>query len=615
LLPRRGRDHGEALIAFKSGKCSAVEGSLSGEPRVGQRGPRGSKAETCILLFLALLPVAAIVRLISEYGVNVPWGDEWSVVPMFAKWHDHQLTFSDLVRQHNEHRIFLPKLIYLAFAQWTHWNVKAEMFFSVLLCCANSAGIYLLLERTVPGTSRKRLLLWALINLLIFAPVQAENWLWGFQLQMFLPNLCLVACLVLFTSRLPDAAKITGALLVALIATFSFGGGLLLWPAIAFYVVLQRVSARWLIAWIAGFLLVAVVYFTGYKRLPVASPELGNQLDHLTYFANFLGIALSRSSLSTHAAIAATMIGTSGFLLYLIACWVCLKLSPITRASAAAWLALGAYAIGSAVLAAYTRVSGGPQQALNSRYATISLNLYVGLIGFIAIAAHAARAELPARLAQLVTSAKAPFFTVIITLSALSFSAGIDHMEILRRLRLEGAARLQFCKVISPSEKLRTDLVVDAALPTLVENADLLDRLHLLNPPLRRSSILRDGEDRPQRSTTEFGRSDDAVRKDADILEMRGWSFLPDRSRPAPCVVLAYEAAGNWTALGLVEPGERRPDVVRQMKSKKYLGSGWRAAIHRKLLPPGATRLSAWAFDPETGAVYKLPGDFLLLAR
>jgi hypothetical protein len=484
-----------------------------------------------------------------------------------------------------------------------------------LLCCGTSAGIYFLLVRTVPGTARKHLLLWALINLLIFAPVQAENWLWGFQLQMFLPNVCLVACLALLVSRLPDAAKITGALLVALIATFSFGGGLLLWPAIAFYVVLQRAAARSLIAWIIGFLLVALVYFTGYKRLPVAGPELGNRLDHFTYFVNFLGIALSRSSLSTHAAIAAAMIGASGFLLYLIACSVCLKLSPTMRASAAAWLALGGYAIGSAALAAYTRVAGSSHQALNSRYATISLNLYIGLIGFIAIAAHAARADKLSRLARLLSSAEAPFFTVIITLSALSFPAGIDHMEILRRLRLEGAAHLQFCKVISPSDKLQTGLVVDATLPTLVENADLLDHLHLLNPPLRRSLILRDAEDRPQRSTIEFGRSDDVVQKDADILEMRGWSFLPDRSRPAPCVVLAYEAAGNWTALGLVEPSERRPDVVTQMKNKKYLGSGWRAIIHRKLLPPGPTRLSAWAFDPEAGEAYKLPGDFLLAAQ
>jgi hypothetical protein len=616
LVVGRGVGERAALTAFKSGECTQVEAISPAQPRTGEHRLLGSKVELFVLLLIGLVPLAAIVRLIGEFAVNVPYGDEWSLVPMFAKWHDHQLTFNDLFRQHNEHRIFFAKLIYLAFAQWTHWNVKAEMFFSVLLCCATSGAIYFLLVRTVPGTARKHLLLWALVNLLIFAPVQAENWLWGFQLQVFLPNVCLAAGLAIFASRLSDAAKVTGALLLATIATFSFGGGLLLWPVIAFCLLLQRTAARWLVAWIAGAVIVALLYFTGYQRLPVAAPEFGNRLDHLTYFANFLGIALNRSSLSTHAAVAAMMTGAIALVLFMIFCWATLQACPKTRASAAPWLALGAYAIGSAALAACTRISAGPQQALNSRYATISLNLYIGLIGLVALAAHNSRAEqMPNRFARFFASAGTPFFTAIITLAALSFPAAIDHMEILRRVRVAALAHLQFSQVAYPSEKLPSDLLIGASIPAILQNADLLDRCNLLDPPLRRSAILHDGAGQPQRSTAEYGRSDDVVQQEADVLEMRGWSFLPDRSRPAPCVVLAYEAAGNWTALGLIESSERRPDVVTQMKNKKYLSSGWRAVIHRKLLPPGPTRLSAWAFDPEAGEAYKLPGDFVLSAQ
>ena len=576
----------------------------------------GSKAGGWVCFLVALLPIAAIVRLIGKYAVNVPWGDEWSLVPLFAKWHDHQLTLSDLLRQHNEHRIFFPKLIYLAFAHWTHWNVKAEMFFSVLLCCATSAGIYLLLERTVPGTSRKRLLLWALINLLIFAPVQAENWLWGFQLQMFIPNLCLVGCLVVLTSRLADVQKIIGSALLATVATFSFGGGVLLWPVIAFYLVFKRERVGQLVAWTAVFVIVALIYFTGYQRLASAGPKLGNRLDYVAYFANFLGIALSRCSFSTQAVVTAGSIGVLGFLLYLIACWFFFQASPKMRAAAAPWLALGAYAICSAALAAYTRVDGGPQQALNSRYATISANLYIGLLGLVAVAAQAARAnEVAQKIAPLVAALAAPVFTAILTLSAISFPAGIEHMEILQRLRLEGAAHLQFCQVIGPSEKLPIDLMIGASLPAIVLEADLLDRLHLLNPPLRRSAMLRDGEDRTHRSTDEFGRTEGVEQKDIDRFEIHGWCFLPDHGRPAPSVLLAYQIDGNWNTLGLVEPRDVRPDIATRMRRKNYSSSGWRAVVHRKLLPPTATRLSAWAFDPAVGETYKLPGDFILPAR
>src|SRR5712691_2143263 len=207
---------------------------------------RSSNGQSWALFLLAVIPVAIIVRLIGDYAVNVPYGDEWSLLSLFAKWNDHQLSFADLFRQHNEHRIFFPKLIYLAFAQWTNWNVRAEMFFSVLLCAGTSAGIYLLLQQTVPGTARKRLLLWALINVLIFAPVQAENWLWGFQLQVFIPTLCLVATLVLLQSDLRPAGKFAGAGLIVVVASFSFGGGLLLWPVVGVYFILKigRASCR-----------------------------------------------------------------------------------------------------------------------------------------------------------------------------------------------------------------------------------------------------------------------------------------------------------------------------------------------------------------------------------
>jgi len=581
-----------------------------------QRQLLGRKAEICVLALVALLPFAALVRLISDYGVNVPYGDEWTLLPLFAKCHDHQLTLADLFRQHNEHRIVFPKLIYLAFANWTHWNVKAEMFFSVLLAGGASAGTYFLLAQSVPGTTRKRLLLWALINLLIFAPVQAENWLWGFQLQVFIPNLSLTGCLALWDSRPGGMVRFGGLCLLATVASFSFGGGLLLWPVLAFYFFLRAERARWLIAWGAGFLLVVRVYFAGYERQPIAGPEMGNPLDYLVYFIEFLGLAVSRSSLTTGAAITAATIGAAALLVYVALARFCWQSARETRVAAAPWLALGAYAICSAALAAWTRVGGGPQQALNSRYATISLNLYVGLIGLAAVAAHAARATpLQTKFSRTITSAQAPIFAAILALSAVSFPAAIDHMEILRRVRLDGLAHLQFAKIIGVSDKLRNALLIATPVSGLMHDVDLADRLGLLAPPLRHSPMLQDGENQPQRSSAEFGRFDRLAQKDGDIIEASGWCFLPDRGEPATCVALAYKADGNWIAFALSEHRETRPDIVKEMRNRKYLGAGWRTLIHRNQLPAGATAVSAWAFDPAAGALYKLPGEFAVAAR
>jgi len=571
-----------------------------------------SKRRSSILVFLvAILPIAVLIRLISEYGVNVPYGDEWSLIPLYAKWNNHQLTFADLFRQHNEHRILFPKVIYIAFAQITHGNVRAEMFFSVLLCCLTSAGIYVLLKRTVPG-GRKHFFLWALINLLIFAPVQAENWLWGFQLQVFIPTVCLVASLVALGSRLRPGAKLVVASLLATVATFSFGGGILLWPAIGFCLALQQGNRRLLIPWGVTFLVIATLFFIGYDRKPVLGPQTGDPLDYLVYFAGFNGVALGRLPLQQPLVLAG-IIGASAFLLYLIACILFVKSGGQPLWASAPWLALGMYAISSAGLAAFTRISWGIQQSLDSRYASISCNLYIALIGIVAIASHSfGQLKWPSK-SRIVALIETPFLTAILVLYSVGFPAGVEHMALLNRVELRGLADLEFCKVIPPPNRLRDELMIPD-FSTIVQDTDLLDRLHLVHPSLRHTAILLDAEDRPKRSTAEFGRSEQTIQKGPDTFEISGWSFLSSIQQPASRVVLAYRAEEHWIAFALSDTRELRPNLVKEMKSRKYLSSGWRKLVNTADLPRGVT-ISAWALDAAAGDVYKLPGDFLLPAQ
>ena len=580
-------------------------------PQLAPDRLRSSRRGSPILFFLvAILPIAVLVRLISEYGVNVPYGDEWSLIPLYVKWNDHQLTFADLLRQHNEHRIFFPNLIYLAFAQLTHCNMRAEMFFSVLLCCLTSAGIYTLLKRTVPG-ARKHFLLWALVNLLIFAPVQAENWLWGFQLQVFIPTVCLVASLVILGSRLRLFAKLAIASLLATIATFSFGSGILLWPAIGLCLALQQENRRWLLPWGITFLFIATLFFIGYHRKPVLGPPTGDPLDYLVYFAGFNGVALARLPLQ-QPLILAGIIGASAVLLYLTMCILFVKSGGQSLQTSAPWLALGMYAISSAGLAAYTRISWGAQQSLDSRYASISCNLYIALIGIVAIASHnSAQLKWPSK--SRVALFETPFLTAILVLYAVGFPAGVEHMALLNRTELQGLADLEFCKIIPPPVRLRDELMIPD-FSKIMQDIDLLDHLQLINPSLRHSAILRDAEDRPKRSTEEFGRSEQMIQKGPDTFEIRGWCFLPSIQRPAPRVVLAYRAGEDWIAFALSDIREPRPNLVTELKSTKYLSSGWRKLVNSADLPRNAT-ISAWALDAVAGDVYKLPGDFLLPAQ
>ena len=50
--------------------------------------PSYGRALNLALFLFALLPVALVIRLIADYGINVPFGDEWAMIPLFARWQD-----------------------------------------------------------------------------------------------------------------------------------------------------------------------------------------------------------------------------------------------------------------------------------------------------------------------------------------------------------------------------------------------------------------------------------------------------------------------------------------------------------------------------------------------
>lgn len=571
--------------------------------------PSSGRSLNLALFLFALIPAALIVRLISEYGVNVPFGDEWSMISLFAKWNDHQMTFADLYRQHNEHRIFFPKLIYIAFAQLTHWNLRGEMFFSVFLCAITSACSYGLLQRTVGGSARRRLLLWALCNVLIFSPAQYENWMWGFQLQMFLPTVCLVGALLLLQTPELSVTRFLGAVCLAVVATFSFGNGLLVWPVIGLSLLLRSAGKRWILCWAAGSLLVVSLYFVGYESHP--HPGQHRALDYMVYFLRFNGNALGRLPVSWGFALAA-FIGASGLLLYGGMVALFLQQRGPALKSAAPWIALAAYAVGSALIASHGRIYEGTTQALNSRYSSISIHLYIGLIALLAVAADLVLQNGGrSRLSQIAGSLAWPFMATLVVWFLVASPGAFVRTTQLSEACLHGMANLHFAKVIPPSGGLRRELAIHEEFPVFLQDLAILDRVQLLTPRLRRSNVLSDGAHRPDRHTGEFGRCDPAVPKSATAFELSGRAFWPALDQPAPCVVLAYESGGRWFGFALAEVNVERPDAVADL-GEQYKYSGWRQIVDTTELPKETRQISAWSVDPLTGDVFKLPGLLLL---
>ena len=557
------------------------------------------------LFLAALVPAIFIVICVSKYGVNVPYGDEWLMIPFLAKDHDHQLTWADLYQQHNEHRIVIPKAVYLAFARFTHWNLHAEMYFSIALCLATSAGIYQLLRRTLQLSQTKLLLLWIACNLFIFSPTQAENWLWGFQLQMFIPNLCLVGALLALNMDRGWTTRFSIAAVATAIATFSFGNGLLLWPTGALCLLLRKERLSHVATWTALFVVIAAVYFIGYVPAPKAHPLTGGWVDYPLYFSVFLGGTLARDGFLLRS----VTTGIAALTLFGFVATYFLRFNGPTLRRAAPWIAMGSYAVASAALAAWTRVHGGPAQAGDSRYITISQNLYLALLALFTLVG--ASTELGwSKIGDWIRSAKVPVITALIVLLLMSFPAGIAHMEVLQRFTGTGLAALQFSRTIDTRELLGRQLLLPIQIKEPTDYIATLERLGYLDNRFGTDGNLKDGEDRPVRATTEFGATNEVRSMDSHHLQMRGWAFLRDRDEAAPAVVLAVRDGARCLAFDICKTGESRRDLAERFRSRSYLTTGWSRTFSRDKLPPNAEIISAWAVDPFAAKTYKLPVDF-----
>ncbi|MDW8298914.1 MAG: hypothetical protein RML95_06215 [Anaerolineae bacterium] len=139
-------------------------------------------AQTLIgMTCLAIMLVTA--GFIARYSVNVPHWDEWQAsAPVVLKTAQGTLTLADLLKPHDQPRIFFTHLTTALVTALAAWDVRVQMWVSFALAIL-SFGVFLAIQqRTHPSSA-----LWLAVPfaLLIFAVRQRQNWLMGFQTAWF----------------------------------------------------------------------------------------------------------------------------------------------------------------------------------------------------------------------------------------------------------------------------------------------------------------------------------------------------------------------------------------------------------------------------------------------
>jgi hypothetical protein len=569
------------------------------------------RARTVLFALLACSPAFLTLRLISRYGVDLPVADDWTLVPFLLKAHQHSLSVFDFFTQHNEHRYVFPKLLLLVLTPLTSGSVKAEMFCSGVLAILASAGVWYLLCRTVQTSVDKRLLLLGLANLLLFSPVQAGNWTWGCQFVLFLVNVWLVAGIAVAVSPLSLRAKFVGCLVIAVGATFTFGGGAVMWviifPVALLYESRARVMQRYW--WLAGWLFAGAVTMSGYffhYVKPSVHPPLAASHKPIAYFryiSTFLGAHLSKAA-PDESTVFPAILGTLLMVGYFVGTvWTIRSRDATFKRNMLPWLGIGAYALTNATLAAVTRIGFGVNQGLDSRYTTFSLYMSISVIGMFVLVATKIQSE--AKVGSTVTIhlnwLTAISLTVLLTGHLYASAWGISLFKAVQKHRLHGKAAFLLTNVLDSESAHLSYLLVDAAGARELGND--LNRAGFIHPPLIQTPELSKLDSRPQ-----LAGFLESVSSEGQTCRASGWAMIPKGYRPADAVLLAYDDPTRGPiAVALTVPITPRPEVVQVLHNDYRVGlSGWSCEFERAKVPPGDHRITAWAFDAEKTVLYPL---------
>jgi hypothetical protein len=410
-----------------------------------------------LFYFLVLIPPVYIIHLVNHYGIVVPLWDQWGFVPLLEKAYRGTVTFYDLCAQANEHRILFPRLIMLSLALPTRWNILYELYASILIASCTLLCLYFVLRSTID----KYLLPYvtAVFSWFIFSTSQGINWTWGWQMAIFLNILGTVGAVWAVSYWPGRFGGIIIAIVFSVISSFSFNNGLLTWPVVSLLLMLERGKKKHIALYILAAVLTISFYYSGYTK-PIGHPSLltpaHHPYDYLRYILAYVGapIGAGNEKVATIAGLLSIIIFWTGlFYIWRFYKTELRKLLP--------WFTLGLYSLLSACATGVGRLGLGVDQALVSRYITISTLFIISTIVVTTmwINNYRIRKGLPIKL--FVTIAAVSILLIISYI--LSFSNGLGEIKFEK-------AEIENSKACIENE----DAASDECLKTFFPNPDVL---------------------------------------------------------------------------------------------------------------------------------------------
>ena len=352
------------------------------------------------LLIIGLATLLFTADLLVRLHVPLLAWDEWYVLLDFQSYIAGTYRFSDLIAQHNEHRILFTRLVYFIDAQFFHLNGSFSIAVTFFLQILN-AMILIWLNSKLIQSWWHRTLLAGFVLLMLFTLRQEQNFTNGFQVCFMGVFTAAALGIMAYVGGLEKLEAVGGqpwgrfawAALACTVSAYTMANGVLTGCVLAVVALLWR--APWWIPVVTLALSAALAWLFFYHYVPGGGPPLSqvlvDPLPYVSYMAAYLGNPIEFGSPATQTLGALGLLATAAGAFRVVT-------GRERQPASLMLLAIAGFIVACAAATAYGRISLGIEQASESRYATLTEIFWTALVLFWYPVATHPRASWPSTL-------------------------------------------------------------------------------------------------------------------------------------------------------------------------------------------------------------------------
>ena len=561
------------------------------------------KIITIALLLFALIPAVVAVIVTVRHWLPLPYWDEWRTPGLLlTNYANGTLRISDFFLQHNESRLPVPCFLYLMLAKLHGWDVRDAITIMLLEGVAICGLLFWLFLRTRGATVITALAAFAVTTFLCFSPVQYYNFLSGFLFVLFFPGLATILVALVNLSGIRFGSKAVINAVIALVATYTFTNGMLLWVVgVPLPAPDESASKRVRLIWSLLFALVGAAavaaYFVGYER-PPSHPRLHFGIVQVMHY-----LILWVGGYFSSAKISPFVIG-----IIVLSSWIVVTANAILLLSRGAswrhfypWLLLSIYALSSGLITAIGRVGFGVEQALSNRYAVFSLSLYLGLIGTtFALYCYEQDEGVVWRRRVIITFAMALIVLAVPTQAfCLASAQQLVARTAQRNARLLCA--LEWMDVFPNNPDLK---LIFPYVNVLRMRLHAIARAGLLPYPFPGPRLVDLFKEQAPSADRSHGRLEEAVVRNGSLITS-GWIWSSQKN--PDCVAIGFrKPAGQFEFLSIIAPMVEKREIEGPSKGQTMKALGFREET--PLSTPEEGTVEAWAVNASAKTASPLAG-------